>query len=113
MDESEARDIINAIQLYNQQLQAVMIQKQTLLVQNREIESALEELDKNPEEVYKTVGPILVKSTKDDVVKELEESKEDFELKIKTLESQEKKITEKLKESQEKFREFMPAGKGG
>lgn len=87
--------------MHNQQLQTIMIQKQTLLVQQKEIERALDEME-GTKEVYKSVGPILIKASAQSVKKELTEQKEENELKIKALGKQEKTITSRLKEFQEK-----------
>jgi len=111
--EDELKELIGNLQIQNQQLQALQIQKQTLSTQQKEIDNALEEIGKNPEEIYKTVGPILVKTAKTEIIKDLNETKEDIQLKIKTIESQEKKLSAKMEENQKKFKEMMPIGKGG
>ena len=41
-------------------------------------------------------------------VKELKENIEDIDLKLQAMERQEKKLKDRLKESQEKFKELMP-----
>jgi len=99
--------------MQNQQLQAVLMQKQALSMQSREIEKALEHLETASDDVYRTVGPILVKVPGGEVKKQLEDDKEEVDLKLKTIESQEKKLRDKLKESQEKIQGMMPQGQGG
>ena len=71
-------------------------------MQNMEIEKALEELKKASEkdDVYKAVGPILIKSNKKDLEKEMEERKETISLRIKSLEKQDDKLKEKMREAQ-------------
>lgn len=113
MNEEDIENIIGQMKIHNQQLQAIMMQLQSISLQNREIEKALEELDKSGDEVYKSIGPILVKSKKDDIKKELEENKVDNELRIKTLEKQEKKIKEKMTENQKKVQDMIPRGQAG
>jgi prefoldin beta subunit len=89
-------------------MQTVLIQKESLNMQNMEIEKALEELKKTEhEDVYKAVGPILIKSTKKDLDKELTERKETIDLRLKSLQKQENRLKDKLKESQEKFEEIL------
>jgi prefoldin beta subunit len=81
-----------------QQLRNVVLQKEALKIQVNEIESALEELKKTEEEtVYKVVGNVMVKKKKDEVEKELNEIKEDSELKISSLENFEKDLIERIK----------------
>ena len=109
----ELENLIGHLQMQNQQLQAVLMQKQALSMQSREIEKALEHLETASDDVYRTVGPILVKVPGSEVKKQLEDDKEEVDLKLKTIESQEKKLRDKLKESQEKIQGMMPQGQGG
>jgi prefoldin beta subunit len=88
-----------------QQLRNVVLQKEALKIQVNEIESALEELKKTEEEtVYKVVGNIMVKKKKDEVEKELNEIKEDSELKISSLENFEKDLIKRIKGIEEKLK---------
>lgn len=109
----EAQQILIELQTYQQQTQTVLIQKESLNIQNMEIDKALEELGKTTTtDVYKIVGPILIKSNKKDLEKELNEKKETVELRLKSLKRQEDRLREKLKESQEKFEKiFREQGK--
>jgi prefoldin beta subunit len=109
----EAQQILIDLQTFQQQMQTVLIQKESLNLQSIEIEKALEELKKaTTEDVYKAVGPILIKSTKKDLEEELGEKKETLELRLKSLQKQEDRLKERLKESQEKFEEFIKATQG-
>jgi prefoldin beta subunit len=104
----EAQQILIDLQTFQQQMQTVMIQRESLSIQNMEIEKALEELKKaTTEDVYKAVGPILIKSTKKELEKEMGEKKETLELRLKSLQKQEDRLKEKLKASQEKLEEFL------
>lgn len=104
-------EVLAQLQVQNQQLQNVMMQKQALIIQSKEIEKALEEISKeDTQEVYSSVGPILVKADKDKLKKELEEEKEEMELKVKTLEKQEARLKSLLKEGQEKFQSLHEGG---
>ena len=105
---AEAQQILINLQTFQQQMQTVLIQKETLNMQNMEIDKALEELNKTEHnDVYKAVGPILIKSTKKELTKELNERKETIELRLKSLQKQENRLKEKLKESQERFEETL------
>lgn len=109
----EAQQILMDLQTFQQQMQTVLIQKESLNVQSTEIDKALEELKKaTTEDVYKAVGPILIKSTKKDLEKELGEKKETMELRLKSLQKQEDRLKERLKEAQEKFEEFLRSTQG-
>ena len=104
----EAQRVLIELQTFQQQMQTVLIQKESLNIQSMEIDRALEELNKTGhDDVYKAVGPILIKSTKKELNKELNERKETIELRLKSLQKQENRLKEKLKESQERFEEIL------
>lgn len=113
----ELDEVMSQLQAQNQQLQGIMSQKQNYMLQMHELETALEHLaGVKDQKVYKAVGPIIIETGKSDVVKELEESKEDADLRIKTLESQEEKMKKKMKETQKKFQDMAENyrdGEGG
>lgn len=95
----ETQQKISQLQLFEQSLQNVLIQKQQFQSQLVEIESALKEIG-TAKEVYKIVGNIMVDSKKEDLKKDLASKKEIIELRIKTLEKQEKNIKEKATKMQ-------------
>ena len=104
----EAQQILMELQTYQQQMQTAMMQKESLSIQNMEIGKALEELKKTEhDDVFKAVGPILIKSTKKDLVKELDEKKEMIDIRVKSLQKQEVRLKEKMKEAQERFEEIF------
>lgn len=82
-----------------QQYQALIVEIETLKLKNKEIEEVLEELNKsNKNEAYKLVGNVLIKKSKDEILKELNDEKEIIEVRLKSLEKNKQKIEEKLKE---------------
>ncbi|MBD3164333.1 prefoldin subunit beta [Candidatus Woesearchaeota archaeon] len=101
---------INQLQLYEQSLQNILMQKQQFQTQIAEIESALKEL-KDSEESYRIIGNIMVKSKKPDVRKDLESKKATSELRIKTLEKQEENIREKAQSLQSEIMKNMEGSK--
>jgi prefoldin beta subunit len=104
----ETQQILMELQAYQQQMQTVLIQKETLSIQNMEIDKALDELGKvKNEDVFKAVGPILIKSDKDKLKKELGEKKETIDLRLKSLHKQEKRMKEKMEENQKKLEEIL------
>ena len=96
----ETEQEIAQLQLYEQGLQNILMQKQQFQSQSLEIDSALKELE-TTKEAYKIVGNIMVASKKEDLKKDLESKKETSNLRIKTLEKQENQIREKAKKLQE------------
>lgn len=106
-------ELLGQLQMQNQQLQNVLLQKQTLMLQGKEVEKALDEISKeDTQEIYRSIGPILVRADKEKTKKDLEEQKEEMELKIKTLEKQESRLKSMMKESQEKFQGLQKGGVG-
>jgi len=104
----EAQQLLIELQTFQQQTQTVLLQKESLSIQNMEIDKALEELKKTEhDDVYKVVGPILIKSTKKELDKELSEKKETIDIRIKSLQKQEVRLKEKLKETQEKLEDII------
>jgi prefoldin beta subunit len=93
------QDKVQQLQVIEQSRQAIGAQKQQLQAQLFEVENALKELE-SAETAYKIVGGIMIKSDVDSLKKDLTERKEAFELRAKTLESQESKLTEKAKDLQ-------------
>jgi len=105
---AEAQQGLLELQAFQQQMQTVLIQKESLNIQNMEIDKALEELEKvKNEDVFKAVGPILIKSEKEKLKKELKERKETIDLRLKSLQKQENRLKEKLEECQEKLEESL------
>ncbi len=91
-------------QVYVQNLQNVLLQKQAIQIQLEELKQTLEELSKYQKpRVYKSVGPVLIEEEKEKVIKDLEEQKEELEIKLKSLESQEKTLKKKVEELRAKI----------
>ena len=88
-----------------QNLQAVLIQKQQVEMELTETEKALEELAKaaDSEAIYKFAGNLLVKVEKEAMVKELNEKKELGSTRKMVLAKQEGRFRENLKDLQAKL----------
>lgn len=104
-------EFLAELQVQSQQMQTILLQKHALDMQAREIEKALEEIEKHDDEIYRSVGPVLVKTGKEDIKKELGESREEISIKISALERQEKRLREKIKESQQRMTGISPAAR--
>ena len=88
-----------------QNLQAVLAQKQQVELELNETDKALEELGKasDSEAVYKFAGNLLVKAKKEDLIKELAERKELANTRKMVLSKQESRFRETLKDLQTKI----------
>ncbi len=98
-----SNDVYN-YQIYVQNLQNVLVQKQTLQIQLEEITQTIEELEKyDKDKVYKSVGPVLIEKPKDEVMKDLVDTKEELTVKIKSMEKQEELLKKKIDELKKKL----------
>jgi prefoldin beta subunit len=97
--DKETEQKIKRLQLFEQNLQTIAAQKQQFQAQLTEVESAMRELGK-VKSAYKIVGNIMVKSDKETLHKELEQKKDMFSVRVKTLEKQESSVKDKSKQLQ-------------
>jgi prefoldin beta subunit len=101
----EQKNLVQQFQFYQQQLQGILFQKESIKLQKVEIDKALEELSSSKQaKVYKIVGNIMVNKPAEDVKKELNDDKETLDVRIKSLEKAEEKVMNKLNELQEKLK---------
>jgi prefoldin beta subunit len=100
------------LQQSQQNLQSIMTQKQHLEMEKAETEKALEELKKitDDDAVFKHAGTVLIKSTKKEMIDELEEKQEMAKTRATVLEKQEIRVKESLKEQETKITEMMKGG---
>ena len=100
---------IGKLQQSQQNLQSTLTQKQQVELEQVEYEKALEELKKasDDEQVFKHAGSILIKSTKNDLIAEIEEKKELSKTKTTVLAKQEERIKASLQEQEIKIQEMI------
>ncbi|MCX8194404.1 MAG: prefoldin subunit [Candidatus Pacearchaeota archaeon] len=102
--EDGKKDIVSQLQITEQALQNLLLQKQLFQLEFVETNSALEELKKTKtEDVYKIVGSLMFKSDKIELEKELERKRDILDLRLKTIEKQEEELKEKLLKNREMF----------
>ena len=108
------REQVARLQQLQQNLQAIMMQKQQVELEVAETDRALEEIRKTGIEdvVYKSAGPLLIKSKKDDVIKELEEKKELSNTRVMVLTKQETRVKDNLKEVENKINQMIRGAQG-
>ncbi len=100
------------LQQSQQNLQSIMTQKQHLEMEKAETVKALEELKKvaDGDAVFKHAGTVLIKSTKQELIDELEEKQVMAKTRVTVLEKQETRVKESLKEQESKITEMMKSG---
>lgn len=106
---------IAQFQQLQQQLQTVMSQKIRMDAMLKEMEMTLEELKKTPAEttVYKSVGSLMIKvADTPALMKEIEDDKETTEIRVKSLDRQEKMLKEKFQSVQEQLNRALGQQQG-
>jgi prefoldin beta subunit len=99
--DKKTQESIMQLQMVEQQMQAVSMQKHNFQSQSLEVDNAIEELSKGEGEAYRILANVLVSAKREDLKKDLKSKKELLELRLKNLEKQETQ----LKEKTEKIRE--------
>jgi len=100
--DKETEKQIQELQMLENSLQNTMMQKQAFMLELSEVENASAEISKSEDEVFKIVGQVMIKSKKSDLLKELAEKKELLSARLKSIDSQEQKISEKADDLRQK-----------
>lgn len=106
MATKEQQEKIQQLQLIEQNLQNLLSQKQQFQSQMFELDGAIKELESTPQ-AYKIIGGIMVLTEKDKLKKDLSEKKELVELRISSIEKQEKQFKDRAKGIQEEVLSLM------
>jgi prefoldin beta subunit len=86
------------LQQLQQTLNIILVERQRLESELLEVKNALQELERVTDAaiVYKAVGPVLVQSSREKLLQELNEKKELAETRLKILEKQEQRTRRRL-----------------
>jgi prefoldin beta subunit len=101
---------IAQFQQLTQQIQMVTTQKIQLEAQVKELERTVSELERAPEDavVFRNVGSLLIQNKdKTRLVGELKEQKETLEVRVKTLERQDKHLRERHESLQKQISQAL------
>lgn len=111
----QVRDQAQRMQQMEQNINLLLQQKRTMESDLRETENAIEELTKAPEDalVYKSVGGIMLKKNRDDVLSDLKEKQETLDIRLKSMEKQETRMKQQLEEASENLKSMIEGGAGG
>jgi len=99
MDENK----IQEMQILEQRLQNVLLQKQAFQMELAETNSAFNELEKSGDEVFKIVGQLMIKSQKSKIKEELENKQKILEMRINSFEKQEEIISNQLEKMRDEI----------
>ena len=86
------------LQQLQQTLSVILVERQRLESELLEVKNAIQELEKvtDPVTVYKAVGPVLIQSSREKLLQELNEKRELAETRLKILEKQEQRTRSQL-----------------
>ena len=91
-------DKIKRMQFLEQNLQSIMMQKQSFQMELNEVLSSISEVEKSEEDVYKMIGQIMIKSKKEEVLEELKTKEKLISSRIDFLVKEENKFNGQLKD---------------
>ncbi|MCD6434916.1 MAG: prefoldin subunit beta [Clostridiales bacterium] len=106
----ETQEDLAQLQVLQQRIQLLVSQKQVLQQRVNEIDDALKEIKESKKPIYKLVGEALIEKDKKELEEELKKEKETINIRIQSLETQEKKNQEKTKELQERITKDLKNG---
>jgi prefoldin beta subunit len=99
------KEQILRLQQIQQNLQAIMMKKQQIEQEIAETDTILEEIKKidGDNKVYKRYDNLLIKSKREDILKEFEEKKVTINTRMSVVEKQEIRVKDNLKEVENKI----------
>jgi prefoldin beta subunit len=99
------REQISRLQQIQQNLQAIMMKKQQIEQEIAETDRILEEIKKidGDNKVYKRYDNLLIKSKREDILKEFKEKKVTLNTRMLVVEKQESRVNDNLKEVENKI----------
>jgi prefoldin beta subunit len=92
---------LQEMQILEQGLQNILLQKQAFQMELSEAESALAEVETSKDDVFKIVGQLMIKTEKTKIIDELSNKKRLLDLRLKNLDKQESSMMEKLESLRE------------
>ena len=107
--DQETQEKIQQLQIFEQNLQNLLLQKQAFQMELNETENALSEIEKTKEDVFKMISNIMIKTDKTKLNEELNRKKDLLNLRLKSIDSQENEFSKQLealrKEIMKKFKQ--------
>jgi len=101
MADQETQDI-QEMQMLDQNLHNLLLQKQAFQMELSETQSAAKEIEKT-QDVFKLIGDLLIKKDSKSVREDLSSKEKLLELRIKSIEKQEDSISKRIEELRKKL----------
>ncbi len=105
--DEETQQKFHELQVLEQNIQSLLVQKQSSSMEFGETSNALDEVRKSKNAIYKMVGSIMVVVDKELTIKELEEKKKVLELRAESISKQEKIFETKAQDLQQEIKKLL------
>ena len=97
--DEETRVAIQEIQMLEQNFEQLMQQKHMFNMESSETDLALKEIEKAEGDLFKIVGgQVVIKTSKEKLTADLKHKKELIDLRMKSIEGQEKEFSDRMEE---------------
>ena len=98
---------VEQLQIIEQNLQHILLQKQNMQVRLSEVDSAINALNNSKKQSFNIIGDVMIESSSEDLLKDLNSKKEVLEVKVKSYDKQEEKLKTSAKSIQEEVIKTM------
>ncbi len=100
---------IAQLQQIQQQIQALAMQKSQVEAMQKESKMALDELERLTDDavVYRNVGELVIKTSKEESITKLKEREETLSLRLQSISRQEERLTSRFKQLQEQIQQAL------
>jgi prefoldin beta subunit len=94
--DAKTQERIQEIQMLEQNLHSILLQKQAFQMELNEAENALSEVEKTKEDLFKLISNLMIKTDKSKLKEELTRKKDLLNLRLKSINSQENEFSKNL-----------------
>jgi len=102
---------IQEMQMLEQNLQNILMQKQVFQLELSEASSALNEIGKSKSDVYKIIGQLMIKKDSKEIEEELKNKEKLLKLRLENLDKQETSMAEQADKLKEEIMGSLNGGK--
>ncbi len=100
--DEETQQKIQQLQMMEQSFQQLLMQKNAFSMEVDEADLIIKEVGKTTGEVSKIIGnQVVIKSTKDEILEDMENKKKLIDTRMKSIDEQEKEFSKKIEEIRE------------
>jgi len=101
LDEETQRKI-QELQMMEQNFQQLLMQKNAFVMESNETDLIIKEVEKTEGEVSRVIGnQVIIKTTKEAILEDMKKNKELIEVRMKTIDEQEKEFSKQIESIRE------------